>query len=190
MKPATIHVLDLTEDPAPDAVAAQIRKLVRTGRGDILLIKGGLDRPLSASSMGWMGQLVDAEFLPVVVGGGEVRSQGLALLLLSDRAWLASDSKATIGGGLLPELAFLRLGPGLARRFAFAAEPVAELARCGLVELCAEPMPAARAALQALPAGAALRWRKGWRAARELPGGEALAYGSWYDRVEDSYSVE
>ena len=175
---------------APDSDEDLFRNLTHAARtitnGDgVLLIDGSMDAPLTSGAHRWIALLADLEALPVVVADGPVAARGLALLLLADLAIIGAGARFVGPPAPLPEVAHLRLGQESARRFAFADDPVECLLTLGQCRRAERPMPAAMNWIKrAVPAGLPRRLRQGWRAARDLPASEALAFAAWFDRLD------
>ena len=170
----------LTLEPGMDD-AALTQALRRASRNaEVLTIDGDLSASI-AGSPDWIALLADTGALPVVVADGPVGPRGLALLLLADIAFCGPQSAWTGGDASgFAALAQIRLGPVNARAFGLGQDPLARLVACGHVAGADDPAQAARAVVDGLPQGAARRLRQGWRAARDLPGAEAIAYANWH----------
>ena len=172
----------LTLEPGMDD-AALTQALRRASRNaEVLTIGGDLSAAI-AGSPDWIALLAETGALPVVVAEGPVGPRGLALLLLADVAFCGPRSVWTGGDASgFAALAQIRLGPVDARALGLGQDPLARLVACGHVAGVDDPANAARAVVDGLPQGAARRLRQGWRAARDLPAAEALAYASWQFR--------
>ncbi|WP_133176205.1 hypothetical protein [Pelagivirga sediminicola] len=162
------------------ALTAALRKGARAA--GCVLIAGDLSAGLGAPD-GWIALLSDMSALPIVAAAGSVGTRGLALILLADVAVIGADA-AWVGADVaaLAELAVLRLGALNARRVLLAADPLSELCAIGHATRADAPLDTARSRAAALaPTGQ--RLRQGWRAARDLPAGEALTYAGWFNSI-------
>jgi|TARA_R100000935_G_scaffold18953_1_gene36514 hypothetical protein len=168
----------LTADMDDAAVTQEVRRALRYF--EVLTIDGDLSADIVVAP-DWIAMLAEATTLPVVAAAGPVGLRGLALLLLADFAVVGPD--VTWAGGdtsPLATLALLRLGPVGARGFALAEDPVSHLIALGHVTTSDDPAQAVQTAITALAPGAAHRLRQGWRAGRDLPANEALAFAAWH----------
>lgn len=162
------------------ALTGALRKASRDAA--CLLIAGDLSAGLDAPA-GWILQLTDAPILPIVLADGPIGTRGFALLLLADVAVIGANAACNDADfAALAELAAVRLGVLNARRVLLAADPLSELIAIGHATRADAPFDAARSRAEAL-APMAHRLRRGWRAARDLPAGEALAYAAWFNSV-------
>lgn len=170
------HVLEVDVGQDDAALFDVLRKAPEGAT--VALISGDLGGRLAASAR-WLGLMMDMPLLPIVVAEGEIGMRGLALLLAADMAIIGPDAAwAGLAHWDLAELTMVRLGPLGARQVGLSDDPVAALVSLGHLEPHDAPMAAARQRAQILDN--ALRLRMGWRAARDLPCGEALEYGGWF----------
>ncbi|KMK65074.1 hypothetical protein [Puniceibacterium sp. IMCC21224] len=180
MEKVVPQVIEIDGGVDDAALTGALRKASRDAV--CLMIAGNLSANLGGPA-GWVPLLADTPVLLSISVEGPVGTRGIALILLADIVVMGANP--TCDGTDIPalaELAALRLGALNARRVLLATDPLSELVAIGHATRAEAPRDAARSRAAAF-APVAHRLRQGWRAARDLPAGEALAYAAWFNSI-------
>jgi hypothetical protein len=182
-------ILSATETDG-DALSRARRALRGAGDNHVLVIAGDFSGPAAdpAATGDWIG-LLSNTFVPVVtIAQGPVGSRGLVTLLASDQIVLGPDAvleEDWRNTPALPALAHRRLGPLLARRLFFGAQPdiLDILLNAGMAARSSDP----DAMLDEILSGFGSMknhagHKRALKAAAELPFAEALTFGLWLHR--------